>query len=202
MKYLLDTHIIIWAAVDVKRLSRKAKSILENPENVLYFSPVSLWEISIKHAKHPKQMAMTSERAKELALSAQNALCGAALPGIPSPDPVVCALLSKMGVAPELSGYRYMAEAVRITLLHGALSTTKELYPQIALMNHVTVSAVERAIRHAIAPAWKHPASIARRQLFPGLGRPSNTHFIARIARACETSSSESDWSGTFLRSP
>ena len=24
MKYLLDTHIIIWAAVDVKRLSRKA----------------------------------------------------------------------------------------------------------------------------------------------------------------------------------
>ena len=54
--------------MDVKRLSRKAKSILENPENVLYFSPVSLWEISIKHAKHPKQMAMSSERAKELAL--------------------------------------------------------------------------------------------------------------------------------------
>ena len=68
MKCLLDTHIIIWAAVDVNRLSRKARSILENPENVLYFSPVSLWEISIKHAKHPKQMAMTSERAKELAL--------------------------------------------------------------------------------------------------------------------------------------
>ena len=68
MKYLLDTHIILWAAADVKRLSRKAKSILENPENVLYFSPVSLWEISIKHAKHPEQMAITSERAKELAL--------------------------------------------------------------------------------------------------------------------------------------
>jgi len=150
----------------------------------------------------PCTLSLVLERAKELALSAQNALCGAALPGIPSPDPVVCALLSKMGVAPELSGYRYMAEAVRITLLHGALSTTKELYPQIALMNHVTVSAVERAIRHAISSAWKHPASIARRQLFPGLGRPSNTHFIARIARACETSSSESDWSGTFLRSP
>ena len=25
MKYLLDTHIILWAALDVKRLSRKAK---------------------------------------------------------------------------------------------------------------------------------------------------------------------------------
>ena len=39
MKYLLDTHIILWAGFDVKRLSRKAKSILENPENALYFSP-------------------------------------------------------------------------------------------------------------------------------------------------------------------
>ena len=49
MKYLLDTHIILWAALDVKKLSRKAKGILENPDNILYFSPVSLWEISIKH---------------------------------------------------------------------------------------------------------------------------------------------------------
>jgi len=69
MKYLLDTHIILWAALDVRKLSRKAKKILEDPDNILYFSPVSLWEISIKHAKHPDQMPITSERAKELALN-------------------------------------------------------------------------------------------------------------------------------------
>ena len=68
MKYLLDTHIILWAALDVKRLSRKAKKLLENPDNILYFSPVSLWEISIKHAKHPDQMRITSERTRELAV--------------------------------------------------------------------------------------------------------------------------------------
>ena len=68
MKYLLDTHMILWSALDVKKLSRKAKIILENPDNVLYFSPISLWEISIKHAKHPEQMPITSERAKDLAL--------------------------------------------------------------------------------------------------------------------------------------
>ena len=67
-KYLLDTHIILWAALDVKKLSRKAKKLLEAPDNLLCFSPVSLWEISIKHAKHPDQMPITSERAKELAL--------------------------------------------------------------------------------------------------------------------------------------
>ena len=36
MKYLLDTHIILWSALDVKKLSRKAKAILENPDNVLF----------------------------------------------------------------------------------------------------------------------------------------------------------------------
>ena len=68
MKYLLDTHIILWAGFDVKRLSRKAKAILENPENALYFSPISLWEISIKHEKHPEQMAVTSERVRDIAI--------------------------------------------------------------------------------------------------------------------------------------
>ena len=68
MKYLLDTHIMLWAGLDVKRLSRKAKSILENPANALYFSPISLWEISIKHEKHPEQMTITSERAREIAI--------------------------------------------------------------------------------------------------------------------------------------
>jgi len=68
MKYLLDTHIILWAGFNVKRLSRKAKSILENPENALYFSPISLWEISIKHEKHPEQMGITSKRVREIAI--------------------------------------------------------------------------------------------------------------------------------------
>ncbi len=68
MKYLLDTHILLWAAIDVKSLSRKAVSIMEDPANTLYFSPISLWEISIKHAKHPEQMEITSVRARELAM--------------------------------------------------------------------------------------------------------------------------------------
>ncbi len=68
MKCLLDTHIILWAAFDSKRLSAKARELLETSENALYFSPVSLWEISIKHAKHPDMMPVTAERVKEAAL--------------------------------------------------------------------------------------------------------------------------------------
>lgn len=49
MKLLLDTHILLWAASEPERLSNKAKTLIENTENQLYFSAASLWEISIKN---------------------------------------------------------------------------------------------------------------------------------------------------------
>ncbi|MDO9150586.1 MAG: type II toxin-antitoxin system VapC family toxin [Methylotenera sp.] len=49
MKLLLDTHIILLAAGEPEQLSNKAKSLIEDPENQLYFSAASLWEISIKN---------------------------------------------------------------------------------------------------------------------------------------------------------
>ena len=49
MKLLLDTHLLLWAAGMPERLSTKATELFENPENELFFSAVSLWEIAIKH---------------------------------------------------------------------------------------------------------------------------------------------------------
>jgi len=48
MKLLLDTHLILWAAHNSKRLSKAARALIEDPENELYFSAASLWEIVIK----------------------------------------------------------------------------------------------------------------------------------------------------------
>lgn len=50
MKFLLDTHLLLLAAGESERLSRVARDLLENPENELFFSPASLWEIIIKQA--------------------------------------------------------------------------------------------------------------------------------------------------------
>lgn len=50
MKLLLDTHLLLWAAGEPSRLSRKARSLLDHPENELLFSAASLWEVSIKRA--------------------------------------------------------------------------------------------------------------------------------------------------------
>ena len=48
MKLLLDTHLLLWAAGDPGRLSREACALLEAPDNELFFSAASLWEIAIK----------------------------------------------------------------------------------------------------------------------------------------------------------
>jgi len=48
MKYLLDTHAFLWFVSDDKRLSSKAKSIIQDSNNEIYFSAASAWEMSIK----------------------------------------------------------------------------------------------------------------------------------------------------------
>jgi PIN domain nuclease of toxin-antitoxin system len=48
MKFLLDTHLLVWTAVEPEKLSIAAWQLLDDPENDLYFSVVSLWEVAIK----------------------------------------------------------------------------------------------------------------------------------------------------------
>ena len=50
MTYLLDTHYLIWAITDTKKLSGELKQILTNPEYKVLVSVISFWEISLKSA--------------------------------------------------------------------------------------------------------------------------------------------------------
>jgi len=49
MNYLVDTHILLWAFIEPKRLHRRISEILTDRANNIYYSPVNLWEISIKY---------------------------------------------------------------------------------------------------------------------------------------------------------
>ena len=51
MRYLIDTHILIWQAQDSVRLSPAARTLLQDPHHTLVFSVVSLWEIVIKNTR-------------------------------------------------------------------------------------------------------------------------------------------------------
>ena len=49
MNYLVDTHILLWSFLETDKLSKEIKSILLDENNEIYYSPISLWEISIKY---------------------------------------------------------------------------------------------------------------------------------------------------------
>lgn len=45
MKLLLDTHIWLWSLLEPEKLSRRVIRELENSENELWLSPISIWEV-------------------------------------------------------------------------------------------------------------------------------------------------------------
>jgi len=47
-KYLLDTHYIIWLLLDVSKINKAVLNTIQNVENRIYYSDISLWEIAIK----------------------------------------------------------------------------------------------------------------------------------------------------------
>ncbi|HVR26491.1 MAG TPA: type II toxin-antitoxin system VapC family toxin [Candidatus Polarisedimenticolia bacterium] len=48
MKLLLDTHLLLWAAGEPRRLPKQARILIDNPDNELLFSAANLWEVVIK----------------------------------------------------------------------------------------------------------------------------------------------------------
>ena len=50
MKLLLDTHLLLWAAGEPKKLSPKARRLIADTDNELIFSAASIWEVAIKRA--------------------------------------------------------------------------------------------------------------------------------------------------------
>jgi PIN domain nuclease of toxin-antitoxin system len=46
--YLLDTHVLLWAAQGSSSLGEQSRRVLADPRAELWFSVVSVWEIVIK----------------------------------------------------------------------------------------------------------------------------------------------------------
>ena len=50
MKLLLDTCAFLWIAQDSPELSPEARGLFQEPDNEIFLSAASAWEIAIKHA--------------------------------------------------------------------------------------------------------------------------------------------------------
>lgn len=48
MRYLLDTHVLIWFSEDDNRLPDQIKSIIEDDSNEFFVSHATIWEMAIK----------------------------------------------------------------------------------------------------------------------------------------------------------
>ena len=50
MKYLLDTHYLLWALFEPDAISRNVLAVLESEEDEKYITGINLWEISLKYS--------------------------------------------------------------------------------------------------------------------------------------------------------
>lgn len=67
-RILIDTHILLWALSGDNRVNGKIRGILEDPAHQIFVSAVSIWEITIKHKKHPTRIGLQPDRALQAAL--------------------------------------------------------------------------------------------------------------------------------------
>lgn len=49
MKFLLDTHTLLWWLTNDPKLSNKARQTIANRQNEIFVSSASAWEIATKH---------------------------------------------------------------------------------------------------------------------------------------------------------
>jgi PIN domain nuclease of toxin-antitoxin system len=84
VRLLLDTHIWVWSHLEPEKLADKVTSQIRNPDNEVWLSPVSVWELILLVKKGRVilgeavsdwvQTALATKPLKEAALTAEVAL--------------------------------------------------------------------------------------------------------------------------------
>lgn len=90
MRFLLDTHFVIWIPLDDRRINRVARALITDVDNEFLFSAASLWEIAIKRSRFagfaydPREIRsqMLANGYEELPVEGKHALAIDSLPAI------------------------------------------------------------------------------------------------------------------------
>ena len=69
-KYLIDTHILIWALTEPNKLTQIIKNIIEQKENEIFVSIISFWEIAIKHSLGKLELGVSLQELYDATLNA------------------------------------------------------------------------------------------------------------------------------------
>jgi PIN domain nuclease of toxin-antitoxin system len=68
--YLLDTHLLLWAAQDSPKLSATSRALLTSDREQVYFSVANIWEVVIKSGLGRSNFRVDAERLRSAALLA------------------------------------------------------------------------------------------------------------------------------------
>jgi PIN domain nuclease of toxin-antitoxin system len=86
VRLLLDTHVFLWWLADDRRLDSAEREAIRDPENDVYLSAASVWEIVIKQAlgrlriPEPTSVAALRLGLQPLPITFEHAEATAALP--------------------------------------------------------------------------------------------------------------------------
>jgi PIN domain nuclease of toxin-antitoxin system len=69
VKYLLDTHIWVWALIEPGRLSSDVRAVLADPDHELWLSSISVWEVLVLARKGRLRLIGDPQRWVDTALS-------------------------------------------------------------------------------------------------------------------------------------
>ena len=91
MNLLLDTHLLLWAAIGSEKLSAEARNMISKNVNRVYFSAANIWEVVIKNGlqradfhmdPHLLRRGLVDNGYEELAITSAHTLGVAHLPPI------------------------------------------------------------------------------------------------------------------------
>ena len=66
MRILLDTHVLVWFLQGAAELTEETRAMVTDGKNDVFYSAVSVWEVSVKHALHPDNMRIGGREFSEL----------------------------------------------------------------------------------------------------------------------------------------
>lgn len=62
MSDFIKHTILLWAISNGERLSKKAKKLIDNADNEIFYSIISLWEVELKRIAHPDVMPVSAHQ--------------------------------------------------------------------------------------------------------------------------------------------
>ncbi len=73
MKYLLDTHLLLWTVIRPAKLPAFTIELIEDRQNEVFFSVVSIWETAIKNGRGYNDFQVEPSRFRQTLLESDYA---------------------------------------------------------------------------------------------------------------------------------